>query len=48
MITVEDTHTGEEVIVAASGPGAEKVRGFLPNTRLFEIMLSAFGWGATK
>jgi alkaline phosphatase len=48
VITVEDTHTGEEVIVAASGPGADKVRGFLPNTRLFEIMLSAFGWGTAK
>jgi len=48
VITVEDTHTGEEVIVAASGPGAEKVRGFLPNTRLFEIMLSAFGWRTDK
>ena len=41
---MEDGHTGEEVIAAASGPGAEQVRGFLPNTRLFEIMMTAFGW----
>ncbi len=38
------SHTGEEVVAAAMGPGADKVRGFLPNTRLFEIMLSAYGW----
>lgn len=46
VISVEDSHTGEEVVVAASGPGADKVRGFLPNTRLFDIMRSAFGWRA--
>lgn len=44
IINVQDSHTGEEVIAAASGPGAEKVRGFLPNTRLFDIMMSAVGW----
>ncbi len=44
LISVDDTHTGEEVVAAASGPGAERVRGFLPNTRLFEIMMVAFGW----
>jgi alkaline phosphatase len=43
-IVVEDTHTGEEVIAAAAGPGSEQVRGFLPNTRLFEIMMRALGW----
>ena len=47
-ITVEDTHTGEEVVAAASGPGSENVHGFLPNTRLFEIMMRALGWGRTK
>lgn len=44
IIGVEDSHTGEEVIVAASGPGAERVRGFMSNTRLFDIMMSALGW----
>lgn len=44
VIGVEDSHTGEEVIVAASGPGAEQVHGFFANTHLFDIMLSAFGW----
>jgi len=40
----EDGHTGEEVLVAAQGPGAERVRGFLTNTDLFHIMMAGFGW----
>jgi quercetin dioxygenase-like cupin family protein len=43
-IRVHDDHTAEEVIVAATGPGADRVSGFMPNTRLFEIMLAAWGW----
>ncbi|MBU3076781.1 alkaline phosphatase [Sphingomonas quercus] len=48
VIGVEDSHTGEEVIAAASGPGAEQVRGFFPNTRLFRIMMDALGWKADR
>jgi alkaline phosphatase len=40
----EDDHTGEQVLVAAQGPGAERVRGFLMNTDLFHIMMAAYGW----
>ena len=40
----DDDHTGEEVLVAAQGPGAERVRGFLSNTDLFHIIMSAYGW----
>jgi alkaline phosphatase len=40
----EDDHTGEHVLVAAHGPGAERVRGFLGNTELFHIMMAAYGW----
>lgn len=43
-LRVEGRHTGEEVIVAARGPGAERVKGFLANTDLFHIMMAAFGW----
>jgi alkaline phosphatase len=43
-IKVEGSHTGEEVLVAARGPGAERVKGYLDNTQLFHIMMSAFGW----
>jgi len=41
-------HTGEEVLVAAQGPGAERVRGVLLNTDLFGIMMAAYGWGNLK
>lgn len=43
-VRVEDSHTGEEVLVAAQGPGAERVHGFIANTELFRIMMAAFGW----
>jgi alkaline phosphatase len=43
-VHVGHSHTGEEVVAAAIGPGAERVRGFFPNTRLFEIILAAYGW----
>ncbi len=42
----DDDHTGEEVVVAAQGPGAERVRGFFLNTDLFDIMMAAYGWVA--
>lgn len=48
VISVVDTHTGEEVLAAARGPGAERVHGFLPNTRLFDVMLAAMGWKKDK
>ena len=43
-IRVGGSHTGEEVIVAAEGPGSERVRGYLPNTQVFHIMMQAYGW----
>ena len=43
-IVVGGGHTGEEVVVAARGPGAERVHGFIANTDLFHIMMAAFGW----
>ncbi len=45
-VAVGTAHTGEEVLVAAQGPGAELVKGFMPNTEIFRIMLSAWGWRA--
>jgi len=39
-------HAGEEVVAAAMGPGAQGVKGFFPNTWLFSVMMSAFGWKA--
>jgi alkaline phosphatase len=43
-LRVESGHTGEEVVVAAQGPGSSHVRGFFANTDLFRIMMSAYGW----
>ena len=43
-IRVDNGHTGEQVLVAAQGPGAERVRGFIANTDLYHIMMAAFGW----
>ncbi len=43
-LRVGHSHTGEEVIVAAQGPGSDQVRGFIPNTRLFHVMMNAWGW----
>ncbi len=44
VISIEYGHTGEEVIAAASGPGAEQVRGFFPNIRLFDMLMRAVEW----
>lgn len=43
-LAVGTSHTGEEVIVAAHGPGSQLVKGFMPNTHIFDIMLAAWGW----
>ncbi len=43
-VKVEGSHTAEEVLVAAQGPGAGRVRGIFPNTELFHIMMAAYGW----
>jgi len=47
VIGVVDDHTGEEVLIAASGPGADAVHGFMPNTNLFSVMMDAYGWKAS-
>ncbi|WP_438480998.1 alkaline phosphatase [Oleiharenicola lentus] len=44
VLRMENKHTGEEILVAAKGPGAERLHGFIPNTKIFEIMMSAYGW----
>lgn len=43
-VRMNNDHTGEEVLVAAQGPGSERIHGYLANTDLFHIMMSAFGW----
>ena len=47
-LRMDNGHTGEEVLAAAQGPGADRVRGFMANTDLFRVMMSAFGWEESK
>jgi len=43
-VRVDHTHTGEEVLATAKGPGAASIHGYFPNTYLFHVMLDAYGW----
>ena len=45
-LVVDNSHSGEEVATMAIGAGSERVSGFFPNTRLFHVMLDAWGWKA--
>jgi alkaline phosphatase len=47
-LKIDGSHSGEEVLVAAQGPGATRVRGYMDNTDLFGIMMSALGWRGGK
>ena len=38
-------HSGEDVILTASGPGSERVRGQMDNTGVFRLMVEALGLG---
>jgi len=44
VLRVRDDHTGEEVLAAAMGPGSDRVKGFFPNTFLFQVIMDAWGW----
>ncbi len=41
-------HSGEDVILTATGPGAERVRGQIDNTEVFRVMVEALGLGDPK
>jgi alkaline phosphatase len=47
-LTVYGHHSAEHVLVTADGPGSSKVHGFLANTDIFGIMMSAFGWNKNQ
>jgi len=42
------THTADDVIVTAMGPGAEEFHGFMDNVELFRVMVSALGLGTAQ
>ena len=41
-----DVHSGEDVILTASGPGSERVRGQMDNTEVFRVIAEALGLGS--
>ncbi len=43
-LVVDNSHSAEEVAAIAIGAGSERVHGFFPNTRLFHVMLEAWGF----
>ncbi len=43
-VRMDNGHTGEPVMIAATGPGADRVRGYMQNTDVFHVMMRAFGW----
>jgi len=45
-LVVDNGHSAEEVAAIAIGAGSERVSGFFPNTRLFHVMLEAWGFKA--
>jgi alkaline phosphatase len=47
-LRMDNGHTGEAVLVAAQGPGAERVRGYMANTDVFRVMMAAFRWPLPK
>jgi alkaline phosphatase len=47
-LRMDNGHTGEEVLVAAQGPGAERVRGYMANTDIFRVMMAAYRWPLPK
>jgi len=44
VVAVTNSHSGEEILVTAQGPGAERLHGFIPNSHIFNVMMDAYGW----
>jgi alkaline phosphatase len=41
-------HSGEDVILTATGPGSDRVKGSMDNTEVFRVMADALGLGVKK
>jgi alkaline phosphatase len=41
----QGVHTGEDIVVTATGPGAQYVYGFMENTEIFRVLAIALGLG---
>ena len=42
-IYLDHQHTAEEVPVMAVGPGSERLKGYIPNTEIFHVMMAGLG-----
>src|SRR5499427_2541090 len=42
-----DVHSGEDVVLTATGPGSDRVRGQMDNTEVFRVIAEALGLGST-
>ena len=42
---VASVHSGEDVVLTATGPGSERVHGQMDNTEVFRVMAEALGLG---
>ena len=45
MTSNSDVHSGEDVILTATGPGSDRVRGQMDNTEVFRVIAEALGLG---
>jgi alkaline phosphatase len=43
-VRMDNGHAGEPVMIAAMGPGSDRVRGYMLNTDIFRVMMQAYGW----
>jgi alkaline phosphatase len=43
-----DVHSAEDVILSATGPGAEQFRGSIDNTDVFRFIVNALSLGRKK
>jgi alkaline phosphatase len=43
-----DVHSGEDVVLTATGPGSDRVHGQIENTEVFRIMAEALGLGTAN
>ena len=39
-----ETHGGEDVAIYATGPGSDRVHGVMEQNKIFDVIVSAFGW----
>jgi alkaline phosphatase len=44
----EGTHTADDGVLTAMGPGSEKFRGFMDNTEVFRVIADALGLASPR